>query len=301
MTCVEAINDFRQSHGLLPLAICSRTANYHAFAARLRLQGAIVVRQPVTNSIGMKLLLIPAGEFRMGSRDSVKDADENEKPRHRVQITRPFFLGVHPVTQEQYEKVIGNNPSYFKNQPENPVETISWMEAVTFCNQLSERENLRSYYQISGADVTIPDPGGTGYRLPNEAEWEYACRAGSETIYFFSDNPADLGKYAWFEGNSTLKAHPVGQKRPNAFGLYDMHGSIGEWCWDWYEGRYYSQSPGTDPLGPSQGAARVFRGGGWIYYANYVRAANRGYYSPDGRVEYLGFRVARASSSPEQK
>ena len=206
----------------------------------------------------MKLALIPAGEFLMGSPDSDKDASDDEKPQHRVRITQPFYLGVYQVTQGQYRAVTGANPSHFKGSDDLPVESVSWHDAIAFCNKLSEREGLKPYYQLDAATRS----GGEGYRLPTEAEWEYACRAGSTTRYSFGDDAASLGEYAWFNGNSGGKTHPVGQKRPNAFGLYDMHGNVWEWCWDVYAA-YNANSPGADPDGPSGASGRVIRGGCW--------------------------------------
>ena len=188
-----------------------------------------------------------------------------------MRITRPFYLGVYEVTQEEYETVMGRNPSCFsakgggkdrvagQDTRRHPVESVSWNDAIAFCNKLSEREGLRPYYRSGAGEQS----GGDGYRLPTEAEWEYACRAGSTTRYSFGDDAASLGEFAWYDGNSGSKTHPVGQKRPNAFGLYDMHGNVWEWCWDGYEERYYANSPADDPLGPSQAAGRVIRGGGW--------------------------------------
>ena len=162
----------------------------------------------------MKLVLIPAGEFLMGSPDSDKDAEDDEKPQHRVRITRPFYLGARG-DQGQYRAVTGENPSHFKGSDDLPVEKVSWNDAIAFCNKLSEREGLKPYYQFGA----VARSGGEGYRLPTEAEWEYACRAGSTTRYSFGDDAASLGEYAWFNGNSGSKTHPVGQKRPNAWGL----------------------------------------------------------------------------------
>ena len=132
------------------------------------------------------------------------------------------------------------------------MEKVSWDDAIAFCNKLSEREGLKPYYQFGTGAYS---PGGDGYRLPTEAEWEYACRAGSTTRYSFGDDAASLGEFAWFDSNSDSKTHPVGQKQPNAWGLYDMHGNVWEWCWDWYESYYYRQSPDVDPVGPSRGVS----------------------------------------------
>jgi len=260
----------------------------------------------ITNSIGMKLVLIPAGEFLMGSPDEDKDAEADEKPRHHVRITRPFYLGATEVTQEEYQKVMGQNPSWFsaagggkgkvagQDTGRHPVEEVSWFDAIEFCNRLSQCEGLPPYYRSEGQQVSIT--GGEGYRLPTEAEWEYACRAGSQTRYSFDDDAASLFEFAWYDGNSGRTTHAVGQKRPNGFGLSDMHGNVWEWCWDWYGDEYYKASPYEDPLGPSRASCRGLRGGSWIDYARYCRPAYRYRYAPGFRFNYLGFRVARVQS-----
>ena len=237
----------------------------------------------------MVLVRIEAGEFMMGSRDSDKHFELNEKPRHRVRITRPFYLGKYVVTQAEYKAVTGRNPSFFKGQPKNPVESVSWFDAVRFCNQLSEREGLKPFYKMKpfykfwiwGETVQVADWNGTGYRLPTEAEWEYACRAGTTTRFCFGDDDHGLGEFAWFDNNAGDGTHEVGQKRPNAFGLYDMHGNVWEWCWDWYSADYYKESPVDDPRGPSQAKHRVIRGGGWNSSRHKVRSAIRASYSRD--------------------
>jgi hypothetical protein len=161
-----------------------------------------VAPKPITNTIGMKLVLISAGEFLMGSPESDTDASAYEKPQHRVRITRPFYLGVTEVTQGQYQAVTGANPSHFKGSGDLPVETVSWLDAINYCNGLSRKEGLTPFYRVQGETVEVPDWNGTGYRLPTEAEWEYACRAGSTTRYSFGDDAAGLGAFAWYSGNS---------------------------------------------------------------------------------------------------
>ena len=215
----------------------------------------------VTNSIGMKLRLIPAGEFMMGSPGTESYRDDNETP-HRVSITKPFYLGVTEVTQEQYQKVMGTNPSSF-NGPQNPVETVSWAEAVEFCGKLSA--------------MPAEKTAGHVYRLPTEAEWEYACCSGTTTAYSFGDDASRLGDYGWFRSNSDSGTHPVGEKKPNAWGLYDMHGGVYEWCQDWY-GAYPSGSA-TDPTGATSGSFRVPRGGSWDFIARDCRSADRSGFS----------------------
>jgi len=230
----------------------------------------------VTNSIGMKLRLIPAGEFMMGSPATESGRGANET-QHRVSITKPFYLAVTEVTQEQYQKVMGKNPSQFKG-PQNPVEMVSWTDAVEFCRKLSA--------------MPAEKTAGHVYRLPTEAEWEYACRAGTTTAYGFGDDASGLGDYGWFRNNSDSKTHPVGEKKPNAWGLHDMHGNVMEWCQDWY-GDYRSGSA-TDPTGATSGSFRVFRGGSWINFAVTCRSAHRIRFPP-GIQFNLGFRVLRSS------
>jgi len=216
----------------------------------------------------MEFKLIPAGTFTMGEGDEA----------HEVTLTRPFKMGVHEVTQAQYEQVMGNNPSKF-NAAENPVEMMSWDDAVEFCRRLSELPSEKAVGNI--------------YRLPTEAEWEYACRAGTATKYSFGDDGSDLGDYAWYDSNSGSKTHPVGGKQPNAWGLYDMHGNVWEWCQDWYGD--YPTGAVTDPSGPASGRGRVRRGGGWSSFAEQCRSAFRIRLSPANRNPSNGFRVVCSS------
>lgn len=240
----------------------------------------------VVNSIGMKLILIPKGTFAMGSpaTEELRGVDE---VAHEVTISKDFYLGVTEVTQTQYAKVMGANPSKFKGQqqadkPDYPVENISWQDAVDFCKRLS--------------DLPEEKAAGRVYRLPTEAEWEYACRAGAKTTYFFGNDPKSLSNHAWFEGNNNNeRTHPVGQKKANAWGLYDMHGNVWEWCGDWYGD--YPQAAVTDPSGPNEGTLRVLRGGGWKDTEAIVRTARRGRITPDHTSIYLGFRIALTAAA----
>jgi formylglycine-generating enzyme required for sulfatase activity len=238
----------------------------------------------ITNSISMKLKLIPAGEFMMGSPVSERYRDEDEGPVHRVKITKPYYLGVHEVTQSQYEKVMDENPSRFKSST-NPVEQVSWSDAVEFCKKLSEKE-------------------GRTYRLPTEAEWEYACRAGTTTPFSFGS--VLNGKQANCNGNGPYgtetkgpylkQTETVGSYAANAWGLYDMPGNVWEWCSDWKDSDYYEDSPTDDPEGPSSGSHRVTRGGCWGSGARRCRSAERFRLSPGYRGGDFGFRVALVPS-----
>jgi formylglycine-generating enzyme required for sulfatase activity len=253
-----------------------------------------------SKSSGIKLALIPAGEFMMGSDAGDADAEDDEfvdkeggrKEKHRVRITRPYYLGVTEVTQGQYRAVTGESPSDFNGSDDLPVEKVSWNDAIRFCNKLSERDGLVPYYKFGAGEVS----GGDGYRLPTEAEWEYACRGGRSTRYSFGDDASELGDHAWFGGNSDKKTHAVGQKRPNGFGLYDMHGNVWEWCWDYYKSDYYKDSPVDDPVCVFKASSRVYRGGGWDYSPRNARSANRSRLVPGDRGYVLGFRVALGRS-----
>ncbi len=229
------------------------------------------LRSESRNSIGMAFVLIPAGEFLMGSIDKL----EEERPVHKVQITRPFYLGKYAVTQAEWEAVMGNNLSRFKGDLKCPVEMVSWEDVKKFIRWLDAREVER-------------------YRLPTEAEWEYACRAGSVTAYGFGNNSNQLSEYAWYEANADEQTHPVGQLKPNPWGLYDMHGNVYEWVQDWY-GEYPAEAV-TDPQGPSGPSSnpdRVNRGGCWRHDAWACRSARRGRLTPGSRRDDLGFRVLR--------
>ena len=245
----------------------------------------------ITNSIGMKLVLTPKGTFMMGSPES-EEARFEDETQHEVTISKDYYLGVHEVTQAQYEKVMGTKPSYFQgdeikgSSTNNPVESVSWLDAVEFCKKLS--------------DLPEEKAAGRVYRLPTEAEWEYACRAGSKSAYSFGESSKSLGDYAWFDGNSNNQTHPVGEKKANAWGLYDMHGNVWEWCSDWYG--EYPNGAVSDPVGPRprKGSHRVIRGGSWCHEAAYCRSAYRYRYVPQDQDDLFGFRVAlRPSGIPK--
>lgn len=250
-------------------------------------------RPTFTNSIGIQFVQIPAGTFWMGSdasncprddpfternenQDCVNKVTGDEKPRHQVTISRSFWLGKYEVTQAEWYKVMGNNPSDFKSEKvggdsrNHPVEKVSWDDAQSFIRRLNGMEDASSY------------------RLPTEAEWEYSCRAGST-----GDYAGDLNAMAWYVNNADNTTHPVGQKLPNAWGLYDMHGNVWEWVQDWYGESYYSQSSTTDPRGPSSGSGRVIRGGDWFLPAVACRSAIRGSGLPESRRAVLSFRLLR--------
>jgi len=272
----------------------------------------------IKNSIGIKLVLIKNGTFLMGT-PFVHEGYSGNEIQHEVKISKNYYIGAFEVTQYQYEKVIGKNPSFFKNymcenlhdeklivQKNNntsnhPVEQVSWEDAVRFCERLSELPEEKK--------------AGRKYRLPTEAEWEYACRAGSKTAYSFGDMAYSafvpglnfgyswIDEYAWYSeafhifhpggiscGNSDNQTHPVGRKKPNGWGLYDMHGNVWEWFSDWYGD--YPKEAVTDPVGPKEGLGRIIRGGSWVSEPWYCRSANRGVLHPEIQCRSYGFRVA---------
>jgi formylglycine-generating enzyme required for sulfatase activity len=237
-----------------------------------------------------EMVFVQGGTFAMGSPNSEQGRNDFEV-QHQVTVLS-FHMGKYDVTQGLYESVMGTNPSAFKGDPNRPVESVSWYDAVAFCNKLSERDGLQKVYTIIGTDVTA-DWSANGYRLPTEAEWEYAAREGRQGlsqhhVYAGSD---DLGQVAWYKGNSGETTHPVGQKAPNALGLYDMNGNVWQWCWDWFGD--YSSSGQNDPRGASSGVYRVTRGGSWLNVARYNRVASRVYGPPVNQIYDLGFRLVR--------
>jgi formylglycine-generating enzyme required for sulfatase activity len=202
---------------------------------------------------GGELVLLPAGRFTMGDPNGRPDATP-----HEVEVS-PFYIDRYPVTQELYEIIRGVNPSKRKGK-KHPVEQTQWTDAVRFCNECSARDGLTPCYDLKTWACNFE---ANGYRLPTEAEWEYACRAGSRTKYGCGDDAADLVRFAWFKPHSGGKTHPVGEKLPNRWGLYDMHGNVWQWCQDYYGATYYRESPRKDPRGPATGTTRVLRGGAW--------------------------------------
>ena len=210
----------------------------------------------------LEFCYVPAGTFRMGKSGSF----------YRVSISKSFYLGKYPVTQEQWETVMGNNPSSFIGS-RHPVENVSWEDCQQFIDKLNG--------QI----------GRERYRLPTEAEWEYACRAGSITTYSFGDDTRKLREHGWYHANSGDKSHAVGQKLPNAWGLHDMNGGVWEWCSDWYAP--YPRWKAIDPQGPGSGSDRVLRGGSWFDGPKRCRSSFRSYFSPDFRCNFFGFRLTR--------
>ena len=221
------------------------------------------------NSIGVELRLIPAGTFMMGSVDGEKD----EQPVHLVRISKPFYLGQTEVTNDQWKAVMGSIPSK-RREDTHPVDSVTWEAAAEFCRKLSE----------------LPDEQAAGrvYRLPTEAEWEYACRGGTFTRFHFGNDASMLGAHAWIAGNSDFMSHPVGQKKPNQFGLFDMYGNLLEWCSDWHGS--YQPAPVTDPKGPQAGERRVYRGG--CFNSKSPKSSDRESEVPLRRNSPVGFRVS---------
>lgn len=222
------------------------------------------------SGVVMGLVRVSPGEFLMGSPGAESGRSKSEL-LHPVKITEPFYLGETIVTQVQYRQVMGNNPSLFKGAA-LPVERVSWDLANTFCRKLSQLTNR-------------------AVRLPTEAEWEYGCRAGSGERFNLGGTNDDLHRAGWFKGNSEMKTHFVGRKEPNAFGLFDFHGNVLEWCRDWYQDSYYQHSPEKDPPGPDSGKYRVLRGGSFMDEVSDCRCAMRGKGFPGYWVGGFGFRV----------
>lgn len=276
-------------------------------------------------------VLVEAGTFEMGSRLSPKEVVlkyggqaqyyENQRPLHKVTITRAYYMSQYEVTLSSFRRFVDDtgyrttaevegwswiwngssweeradadwcNP-YISQEDEHPVVCVSWYDAVEYCNWLSRSEGLTPCYSGSGEN-TVCDFASNGYRLPTEAEWEYATRGGNRSRGYDYAGGNSIGDVGWYSDNSGGLTHSVGQKMPNELGLYDMSGNVFEWCWDWYD--VYSPSPEIDPRGPSNGCCRVRRGGSWLSFADRLRHADRGYPIPSLRNPDLGFRPVRTA------
>ena len=252
---------------LVMLAGCSRqpasseSANETAGASDSRFE-------PLTN-----MVLIKAGNIVRG--------------KHSITLTRDFWIGKYEVTQAEFSTLLGRNPSFFTNHPAFPVEKVTHEQASAYCRALTARERAAGRL-----------PATYEYRLPSEAEWEYACRAGSTNHFSFGDSEADAHDFAWTAENAEGTPHPVGLKRPNQWGLHDMHGTVWEWCQDWFV--EYPATPLQDPLGPPGGKYKVFRGGGWNQDVKFARASNRFMMAPGTGINFVGFRVALSSRAPSR-
>ena len=276
-----------------------------------------------SKSTGMELVLVDDDSFVMGS-PRFERSRRTDETQHRVRITRPFLIGKYEVTQEEFEKLMKFNPSSFSAKGADrqkilgmktdrfPVERVSWFDAVEFCNRLSKLDGYDPYYQIedianfgdSIASAKVTVLGGNGYRLPTEAEWEFACRAWTEGAYHFGfensgrDANTKPGPAYGYGGGPNWKAldrtAEVGGYPSNARGIFDMHGNVGEWCWDWYDRDYYTTSPTDDPQGPATGNHRVNRGGSWAVAEGSCRSASRLFNTPTELSNYTGFRVVRS-------
>ncbi len=237
------------------------------------------------------LVPIPAGSFRMGSPDAEEGRWDDEGPVHEVRVSAFQCLRT-PVTRQLYEKVMGEDPGWPEGKADvRPVNKVSWFDAARFCNRLSKEEGLEPCYEIDSRDVRW-QLSADGFRLPTEAEWEYACRAGTQGRWSFGENEKDLGDHAWYGGNSGNKPQPVGEKKPNPWGLHDMHGHVREWCWDWFGP--YSEEPQVDPTGSVKGRTRVLRGGSFFYEPRGLRSADRNWVRPGNQIRFIGFRCVRA-------
>jgi formylglycine-generating enzyme required for sulfatase activity len=239
---------------------CDRAKTTSAPEPVAEVKSNVVTVAPVTN-----MVLIKAGTYM--------------RIKFPVTISRDFWIGKYELTQGEYEKVIGKNPSHFPGDANRPVEKVNHRDAMAYCGELTKRE--RSAGRL---------PADWEYRLPTEGEWEYACRAGSTNQFAFGDDGEKAGEYAWTQENAEAATHPVGLKQPNAWGLYDMHGNVWEWCLDWFEP--YPAGPLTDPFGPATSKYKVFRGGGWNNDVTMARASNRFMMEPDKGIHFVGFRVA---------
>lgn len=244
--------------------------------------------QGITTRSGVQMVLLPGGTFIVGD----KEGEVDEVP-HEVTVS-PFYVDKYEVTQQEYQRLMGENPSKVKGKT-NPVEQVRWSDAVRYCNARSRLAGLAPAYDLKTWTCRFE---ANGFRLPTEAEWEYAARAGTTTRYSFGNSEARLKQHGWFRDNARSKPHPVGQRKPNAWGLYDVHGNVWEWCNDFYKVDYYVEDPQKDPGGPQSGETKVLRGGCWSSGADACRSAYRyneapGYADVCFGYDIYGFRCVR--------
>jgi formylglycine-generating enzyme required for sulfatase activity len=278
------------SAGLLLLLGCERTPGTGETKPTKASPGQNASLSPNAPGAPTNMVRISGGRFQMGDNQEV-----DAKP-HLI-VVSAFLMDQTLVTQDRYDKTMGENPSRWK-EGRNPVEQVRWSDAVRFCNKRSELEGLRPCYDLKTWQC---DFDADGYRLPTEAEWEYACRAGTSTAYFFGNDPSKLSGYGWFDKNSGGHPRPVGEKQPNAWGLFDMCGNLWEWCNDFYGVDYYNASPLTNPKGPDTGRTKVVRGGAWRFSAERCRSGyryneNPGYADVCFGYDVYGFRCVRKAS-----
>ena len=311
-----------QGEQALPFLIAAKNSRDPEIAYRAsQLITGILKNTKYSSTTGIELALLNTGEFTMGSPSKERGRQTSEQA-HQVKINKYFMIGAKEVTQDQFAKIMHFQPSYFSPTGEGkqkvngfqtgsfPVDSVTWYDAIMFCNKLSEKDNLPKHYEVTEVEregksivrAKVSVKGGTGYRLPTEAEWEYACRAGTSTPYHFGTRGAG-GNFKYFEstgyGRSRTSAlgrtTKGGSYKPNAWGLYDMHGNVAEWCFDWYSQSYYSRSPEADPPGPKSGVLsyKVLRGGSFLVNQSSSRSASRFYTVPKATNYFAGFRVAR--------
>ncbi len=254
----------------------------------LELPGAAVAAPSAGDTAtvcGLKMVWAPPGGFIMGEDSGADPEFRQSSPPHRVTLDG-FWISATEITQAQYERVTSANPSLFKGESLRPVDQVSWYDAVDFCNTLSRLAGLEHCYRLASLACYFEK---NGFRLPTEAEWEYACRAGADTRYYNGDRESDLARAGWYVVNSAGTTHRVGQKEPNAWGLYDMHGNVWEWCGDWMAA--YTARERRNPAGPTTGRSKVLRGGGWHYNAEGCASVYRHRAEPQFRLSMVGFRV----------
>ena len=289
-----------QLAGLGLLCSCGKSDSQTSSQAKPDTSNLSSTPLEVVTKSGVEMVFLPGGEFVMGT----SQGNADEAPVHKVKITS-FLMDKFPVTHEMFAKAQLPDPSHWQDNPKKPVERVRWRDAKQYCNERSLLEGLKPAYNEKTADWEC-DYAANGYRLPTEAEWEFACRAGSDEPYDFGP-PDKLRQYAWFADNADEKTHPVGQKKPNKWGLFDMYGNVSEWCEDVYSPTYYQASPALDPTGPpspGKDVKRVMRGGSWKASTDMCRATFRqGQRTGDTDAcfftDFCGFRCVRRASPEE--